>query len=94
MDWRQSHEQWKAIQAVHPRSTRTPHAEERSTEFLIDDDSPLVQPMIHAVVEVQLEPGLLLSACPLTQEGIDILQQPKELFLQSQEVLQEFKPDR
>ena len=31
--------------------------------------------MIHAVVEEQLEPGLLLSACPLTQEGIDLLQQ-------------------
>ena len=25
------HEQWKAIQAIHPRSTRTPHYEERST---------------------------------------------------------------
>ena len=29
------HEQWKAIQAVHPRSTWAPHAEERSTEFLV-----------------------------------------------------------
>ena len=27
------------------------------------------------MVEGQLEPGLLLSACPLTQEGIDLLQQ-------------------
>ena len=35
----------------------------------------LVQPTIHAVVEGQLEPGLLLSACPFTQEGIDLLQQ-------------------
>ena len=69
------HEEWKAVQAVHPRSTRTPHNEERSTEFLVDDDSPLVQPTIHAVVEGQLEPGLLLSACPFTQEGIDLLQQ-------------------
>ena len=69
------HQQWKAIQAVHPRSRRAPHDDKRPTEFLVDDDSPLVQPTIHAVVEGQLEPGLLLSACPLTQEGIDLLQQ-------------------
>ena len=48
---------------------------ERSTELLVDDDSPLVQPTIHAVVEEQLEPGLLLSACPLTQGGVDLSQQ-------------------
>ena len=69
------HEQWKAIQAVHPRSTRAPHDEERSTEVLVDDESPLVQPTIHAVVEGQLEPGLLIYAYPLTQEGIYLLQQ-------------------
>ena len=69
------HEQWKAIQAAHPRSTRASHDEERSTEFLVDGDSLLVQPTIHAVVEGQLEPGKLLSACPLTQKGIDLLQQ-------------------
>ena len=68
------HEQWKAIQAVHPRSTWVPHDEETSTEFLVDNDSLLVQPTVHAVVEGQLKPGLLLSACPLTQEGIDLLQ--------------------
>ena len=45
------HEQWKAIQAVHPRSTWASQDEERSTEFLVDDYSPLVQPTIHAVVE-------------------------------------------
>ena len=71
------HEQWKAIQAVHPRSRRVPHDDKRSTEFLVDGDSPLVQPTIHAVVEGQLEPRLLLSACPLTQEGIDLLQQTR-----------------
>ena len=38
-----------------------------------DDDSPLVQMTIHAVVEGQLEPGLLLSACPPTQEEIYLL---------------------
>ena len=32
-------------------------------------------PTIHVMVKGQLEPGLLLSACPLTQEGIDLLQQ-------------------
>ena len=69
------HEQWKVIRAVHPRSRRAPHDDKRSTEVLVDDDSPLVQPTIHAVVEGQLEPGLLLSACPLTQEEIDLLQQ-------------------
>ena len=53
--------------------------EERSTEFLLDDDSPFVQSTIHAVVEEQLEPGLLLSACPLRQEGIDLLQQTQEI---------------
>ena len=42
--------------------------EERSTEFLVDDYSPLVQPTIHAVGEGQLGPGRL-------QEGIDLLQQ-------------------
>ena len=63
------------IQAVHPRSRRAPHDDKSSTEFLVDEDSPLVQPTIHAVVEGQLELGLLLSACPLTQEGIDLLQQ-------------------
>ena len=68
------HEQWKVIQAVHPSSTWASQDEERSTEFLVDDDSPLVQPTIHAVVEGQLGPGLLLSACPLTQEGINLLQ--------------------
>ena len=36
------HEQWKAIQAVHPRLTCASQDEERSTEFLLDDDSPLV----------------------------------------------------
>ena len=61
-------EQWKTIQAVHPRSTWASQDEQRSTEFLVDDYSPLVQPMIHAVVEGQLEPGRL-------QEGIDLLQQ-------------------
>ena len=69
------HEQWKAIQAVHPRSTGASQDEERSTEFLIDDYSPLVQPTIHPAVEGQLEPGLLLSACPLTQERVDHMQQ-------------------
>ena len=69
------HEQWKAIQAVHPRSIWAFQDEERSTEVLVDDYLPLVQPTIHAVVEGQLELGRLLSACPLTQEGIDHLQQ-------------------
>ena len=69
------HEQWKAIQAIHRRLTYAAQDEEKSTEFLLDDDSPLVQPTMHAVVEGQLEPGLLLSACPLTQEGMDLLQQ-------------------
>ena len=46
-----------------------------STDVLDDDDSSLVQPTIHAVVEGQLEPELLVSACPLTQEGINLLQQ-------------------
>ena len=69
------HEQWKAIQAVFPRSTWASQDEERSTEFLLDIDLPLVEPTIHVVVEGQLEAGLLLSACPLTQEGIDHLQQ-------------------
>ena len=61
-------EQWKTIQAVHPRSTWASQDEERSTEFLVDDFFPLVQLTIHAVVEEQLEPGRL-------QEGIDLLQQ-------------------
>ena len=69
------YEQWKAIQAVHPRLTWTFKDEERSTEFLLDEDSPLLQPTIHAVIEGQLEPRLLLSACRLTQERIDLLQQ-------------------
>ena len=69
------HEQWKAIQAVHPCLTWASRDEERSTDFLLDGDSPLVQPTIHAVVEGQLRPGLLPSACPLTQKGIDLLQQ-------------------
>ena len=43
--------------------------------ILVDDYSLLVQPTILAVVEGQLESGLLLSACPPTQEGIDLLQQ-------------------
>ena len=61
-------EQWKVIQAVYPRLTWASQDEERSTDFLVDDYSPLVQPTIHAVVEEQLEPGRL-------QEGIDLLQQ-------------------
>ena len=56
-------------------STWASQDEERSTEFLVDDNLPFVQPTIHVVVEGQLEPGLQLSACPLTQEGIDLLQQ-------------------
>ena len=71
------HEQWKAIQAIRPRSTWAPHDEERSTEFLVDDGSPLVQPSLHAVAEGQSEPGLQLFACPLIQEEIDLLQQTK-----------------
>ena len=61
-------EQWKVLQAVHLRSTWASQDEERSTEFLVDDYSPLVQPTMHAVVEEELEPGRL-------QEGIDLLQQ-------------------
>ena len=71
------HEQGKGIEAVHPLLTWASQDEERSTEFLLDDDSPLVQPTIHAIVEGQLEPGVLLSACPLTQEGMDFLQQTR-----------------
>ena len=56
------------IQAVHPRSTWASQDEERSTDFLVDDYSPLVQPTIHAVVEEELEPGRL-------QEGVDLLHQ-------------------
>ena len=62
------HEQWKEIQAVHPRSTWASQDEERSTECLVDDYSPPVQPTMHAVVEEELEPGQL-------QEVIDLLQQ-------------------
>ena len=69
------HEQWKAIQAVHPHLAWASQDKERSTEGLLDDDSPLVQPTIHTVVEGQLGPGLLVSACPLTREGIGLLQQ-------------------
>ena len=53
----------------------TSQEEERSTEVLVDDDLPLVQPTILAVAEGQLEPGLLLSACSLIHRGIDLLQQ-------------------
>ena len=66
------HEQWKAIQAVHPRSTWTSQDKERSTECLVDDYSPLVQPTMHAVAEEELEPGRL-------QEGIDLLHQTQEV---------------
>ena len=45
-------EQWKAIQAVHPRLTWASQDEERCTEFLLDDDSPLVQPTVHAPISV------------------------------------------
>ena len=69
------HEQWKAIQAVHPRLTCASQDKERPAGFLLDDDSVLVQRTINAVVEGQLEPGLLLSACPLTQGEINLLQQ-------------------
>ena len=62
------HEQWIAIQAVHPRSIWTSQDKERSTEFLVDDYSPLVQPTMHAVVKEELKSGRL-------QEGIDLLQQ-------------------
>ena len=65
-------EQWKVIQAVHPRSTWASQDEERSTEFLVADYSPLVQPTIQAVVKEELEPGRL-------QEGIDLLQQSQEV---------------
>ena len=44
------HEQWKAIQAVLPRLTWASQDEERCTEFLLDDDSPLVQPTMHAQI--------------------------------------------
>ena len=71
------HKQWKAIQAVHSRLTCA--SLDRSPEVLVDDDFPLVQPTIHAVVEGQLESGLLLFACPLTQEGVDLLQQTQGL---------------
>ena len=40
------HQQWKMIQVVHPRSTWASQDEERSTDFLADDDPPLVQPTI------------------------------------------------
>ena len=73
-------EQWKVIQAVHPRLTWASQDEERSTEFLADDYSLPVQPTRHVVVEGQLEPGPVLSAYPLTQERIDLLQQTQGVF--------------
>ena len=66
-------ERKQMIQAGYPRLTCAPQDEERSTGYLLDDDLPLVQPTNHAIVERHLEPGLLLSACPLTQKEVDLL---------------------
>ena len=63
-------------------------------KYLVEDDSPLVQPTIHAAVEGQSEPGLLLFACPLTQEGIDLLQQTQDVVSAVTKGLQENEPDR
>ena len=52
---------------------------EGSTVVLLDDDSPLVQSTIHDVVGRQLERELLLSSCPITQEGIYLLQKVQGL---------------
>ena len=40
-------------------STWASQDEKRSTEVLVDDYSPLVQPTMHTVVEEELEPGRL-----------------------------------
>ena len=60
--------------SIHVRHGR-PKKKRGPWTFAMDVDSPLVQPTIHAVAEGQLEPGLLLSAGSLMQEGIDLLQQ-------------------
>ena len=45
---------------------------ETKRRFAIPDSTPLVRPASH-VVSVQWEPGLILHACPMKEEGIDLL---------------------
>ena len=63
---------WRFRRFIHVL-TCSSQDKEGSTVVLLDDDSPLVQSTIHDVVERQLERKLLLSSCPITQEGINLL---------------------
>ena len=41
--------------------------------YAIRDDSPLTNPDTSQVVSGQLEPGLIVHACPVTKEGREVL---------------------
>ena len=56
---------WHAIQSK--RMKRKPTKVEPQRRFTIPDNTPLVQPS--QVISGQWEPGLILHACPITEEG-------------------------
>ena len=56
---------WHAIQSK--RMKRKPTKVEPQRRFTIPDNTPLVQPS--QVISGRWEPGLVLHACPKTEEG-------------------------
>ena len=65
----QSAQTWKVIQKE--RARRLSKIVEPNRRFSIPDETPLVRPT--PVISGQWEPGLVLHACPITEEGRSLL---------------------
>ena len=72
-----THEQarlsWQLIQRDRKWKQNQTRPPEGPRVYAVPDDSPLTYPDEISVVRGQLEPGLMLHACPMTEEGRQLL---------------------
>ena len=66
---------WQLMQNDRIREHYQTRRIESPREYSIRDDSPLCEPEENKVYSGQLEPGLVLHACPMTKEGRKFLDQ-------------------
>ena len=64
---------WQWVQRVRKRSSCQLRQNESPREYVIRGDGPLSEPNTSKVVSGQLEPGLVLHARPMTNEGRQLL---------------------
>ena len=64
---------WQVLQSDRNREIQQITPPENKIAYTIRDDSPLSFPAESVVRSGQLEPGLTLHACPMTQEGRELL---------------------